>query len=117
MAVRQEDFELEHQTREASNSTWAAQQSSHIHAAFQRPVLMAFSCPLLSFTHLSADGLRARILDFRGFDSNHNLNSKGWNSMSMGNIPKILSQRVVVGIIFDNNNLIGWQETRLAQIT
>ena len=47
--------------------------------------------------------LRAKIQEFRGFDSSMiNINSKGWNSHvhreSTGKFPESLSQRILVGI-------------------
>ena len=43
--------------------------------------------------------LRDNILDFRGFDSNINLEFKGGILMSMGNFTENLSQAILVGII------------------
>ena len=43
--------------------------------------------------------LRAKILDFRGFDSSRILILRGGILMSIGNVPESLSQRILVGII------------------
>ena len=43
--------------------------------------------------------LRARILDFRGFDSSRTLISRGGILLSKGDFPEMLSQRILVGII------------------
>ena len=43
--------------------------------------------------------LRAKILDFRGFDSSRILVLRGGILMSIGNFPVILSQVILVGMI------------------
>ena len=43
--------------------------------------------------------LRAKILDFRGFDSSNILILRGGILMSIGNLPEVLSQRILVWII------------------
>ena len=43
--------------------------------------------------------LRTKILDFRGFDSREIMISRGGTLMPVGNLPEILSRRILVGVI------------------
>ena len=47
----------------------------------------------------STANLRTKILDFRGFYSSRIFNLRGGNLLSIGNLPEILSQRILVGIL------------------
>ena len=55
--------------------------------------------PQAGFTFPSTANLRAKILDFRGFDSSGILIFRGGILISAGTFPEMLSQQIVVGII------------------
>ena len=52
--------------------------------------------------------LRTMILDFRGFDSSIILGLRGGILMPIGNLPEILSQRILVGIILVGRLCVSW---------
>ena len=56
---------------------------------------------LIAQRHLATANLRTKILEFSGFDSSINLNSRGGILMSIGNSPEILSQRTLVGVLLE----------------
>ena len=56
-------------------------------------------CFARSLARAPTANLRTKILDFRGFDSSRISISMGGIHVSTGDIPKVLSQRILVGII------------------
>ena len=53
----------------------------------------------LSGSKQTTANLRTRILDFTGFDSSIILTLRGGILMSIGNLPEVLNQQILVGII------------------